>query len=105
MQNKFYHDYIFYTTDESFDYWSPWGCTTEKVEIPHGFTIAVDSEDNPDFASLEGFGDYSEVNNLKSLEELKGYILEHINEIANGGDDPEIFLELVSFIDGRKKCA
>ena len=99
------YNYIYYRTDGSFDYLAPWGIETEHVTDLHGFSIELDSEDNPDFNSLEGFGEFDDVNDLKSLEELKQYILDNMKEIRETGDNPERFLELVSFIDRRKKCA
>ena len=99
------YNYIYYRTDGSFDYDGPFGTETEYVEDLHGFSIDLDSEDNPDFNSLEGFGEFDDVNELKSLEELRDYILNNMKEIRETGDDPERFLELVSFIDRRKKCA
>ena len=102
------YNYIYYRTDGSFDYLSPFGVATEYVEDLHGFSIDLDSEDNPDFNSLEGFGEFDDVNDLKSLEELRDYILANMKEIRESGDDPERFLELVSFIDDyleEQRCA
>ena len=99
------YNYIYYRTDGSFDYWGPFGLETEHVTDLHGFSIDLDSEDNPDFNSLEGFGEFDDVNDLKSLEELNQYILDNMSMIKDSGDEPERFLELVSFIDRRKKCA
>lgn len=102
------YNFIYYRTDGSFDYLGPFGTETEHVEDLHGFSIDLDSEDNPDFNSLEGFGEFDDVNDLKSLEELKQYILDNMSMIKDSGDEPERFLELVSFIDDyleETKCA
>ena len=100
------NDYIYYTTDGSFDYDGPFGMQTEHIENLHGFSIVLTNEDKPLIETLEGFGDYAEVNDIDNLLDLKEYILNHMNEIKDDGTDPDIFLELVEFIDEEvKKCA
>ena len=105
-------EYIFYQTDESFDYgdWS-WGGTWEEYSN-HGFEIEIDYDDNIDMSSFQAFGDYEEMNHkCKTLEDLKNYILEHYNEIQEfeGFDrysNKEVFNELLDIInDNLKKVA
>lgn len=101
------YNYIYYRTDASFDYGDWPGAVCYQTDL-HGFSIDLDNDDKPDFNSLEGFGEFSDVNDLKSLEELKQYILDHMHLIKESGNDPECFLELVSFIDDyleETKCA
>ena len=101
-------EYIFYQTDESFDYgdWS-WGGTWEEY-ANHGFEIEIDNNDKIDMSSFDAFGDYEEMNDkCKTLEDLKSYILEHYNEIQQYGDlcysNQEIFDELLEIIDDNIK--
>ena len=104
-------EYIFYQTDESFDYgdWS-WGGTWEE-HANHGFEIEIDSNDNIDMSSFNAFGDYEEMNHkCKSLEDLKNYILEHYDEIQEFEgfyrySNKEVFDELLEIIDDNLKKA
>ena len=105
-------EYIFYQTDESFDYgdWS-WGGTWIEY-ANHGFEVEIDNNDNIDMSSFQAFGDYEEMNHkCKTLEDLKNYILEHYNEIQDVegfGKYPnkEVFGELLDIInDNLKKAA
>lgn len=105
-------EYIFYQTDESFDYgdWS-WGGTCNEY-ANHGFEVEIDNNDNIDMSSFQAFGDYEEMNHkCKTLENLKNYILEHYNEIQefDGFDrysNKEVFDELLDIInDNLKKAA
>ena len=104
-------EYVFYQTDESFDYgdWS-WGGTWYEY-ANHGFEIEIDSNDNIDMSSFQAFGDYEEMNHkCKTLEDLKNYILEHYNEIQDVLNiyhpNQEAFDELLEIInDNLKKAA
>lgn len=103
---KYTTDYIFYRTDESFDYgdWS-WGGTCYEY-ADHGFSIEMDTDDNIYIDTLEAYGDFTEMNDkCKTLEQLKQYILDHFNEIDNSLDicdkyeNGALFEEFISFID------
>ena len=104
-------EYIFYQTDESFDYgdWS-WGGTWNEY-ANHGFEVAIDINDNIDMSTFQAFGDYEEMNHkCKTLEDLKNYILEHYNEIQDYDglcySNHELFDELLESInDNLKKAA
>ena len=104
-------EYVFYQTDESFDYgdWS-WGGTCYEY-ANHGFEIEIDHNDNIDMSSFQAFGDYEEMNHkCKTLEDLKNYILEHYNEIQDVLNiyhpNQEAFDELLEIInDNLKKAA
>ena len=104
-------EYIFYQTDESFDYgdWS-WGGTWNEY-ANHGFEVAIDINDNIDMTTFQAFGDYEEMNHkCKTLEDLKNYILEHYNEIQDYDglcySNHELFDELLESInDNLKKAA
>lgn len=104
-------EYIFYQTDESFDYgdWS-WGGTWNEY-ANHGFEVAIDINDNIDMSTFQAFGDYEEMNHkCKTLEDLKNYILEHYDEIQDYDglcySNHELFDELLESInDNLKKAA
>lgn len=104
-------EYIFYQTDESFDYgdWS-WGGTWNEY-ANHGFEVAIDINDNIDMSTFQAFGDYEEMNHkCKTLEDLKNYILEHYDEIQDYDglcySNHELFDELLEIInDNLKKAA
>jgi hypothetical protein len=103
-------EYIFYETDESFDYgdWS-WGGTWEE-HANHGFEIEIDN-DKIDMSSFNAFGDYEEMNHkCKTLEDLKNYILEHYDEIQEFEgfykySNKEVFNELLEIIDDNLQKA
>ena len=93
------HKYIFYTTDESFDY-GDFPNSTYYYECEHGFKIDID---NPTMDTFEAFGDYSEMNKLKSLEEIKDYIIAHFKEVQEFEEgllypNIDIFIELVEIL-------
>lgn len=98
------YDYIFYVTDESFDYGDfPGSSYYEKNN--HGFSIDIDSNNVIDIASLTPFGDfYSEMKNIKTLEELKQYLEIKLKEVKEWEIEEsqftnlEIFEELIKFL-------
>lgn len=92
------HEYIFYEIDESFDYadWMFANCTCHCV-TSHGFKIDVDKNDNVDITSLDAYGDFDEMNKIKTLSELKDYLLQNLKEVERI-DDRECIEELVDFI-------
>ena len=69
--------YIFYYTDESFDYGDYSGSTCYIYE-PHGFEVAI--EDNKiDLSTLIGLGEFEdEVKEIKTLDDLNNFIIENI---------------------------
>ena len=104
-------EYIFYQTDCSFDYDSPFGTATYYDYDNHGFEVAIDINDNIDMTTFQAFGDYEEMNHkCKTLEDLKNYIVEHYNEIQDVLNiyhpNQEAFDELLEIInDNLKKVA
>lgn len=101
-------EYLFYQTDYSFDYNSPFGTSTYYDYDNHGFEIEIDINDNIDMSSFQAFGDYEEMNRkCKTLEDLKNYILEHYNEIQEFEgyrySNKEVFDELLDIIDDNLK--
>ena len=104
-------EYIFYQTDCSFDYDSPFGTATYYDYANHGFEVDIDCNDNIDMDSFQAFGDYEEMNHkCKTLEDLKNYILEHYDEIQDVLNiyhpNQEAFDELLEIInDNLKKAA
>lgn len=72
-------DYIFYLTDESFDYPTGYGTETEHQYMPHGFEI-----EDLDMNTFNAYGDYEEMNDkCKTLKDLRDYIKSHYREIGN----------------------
>ena len=101
-------EYLFYQTDYSFDYNSPFGTSTYYDYDNHGFEIEIDINNNIDMSSFQAFGDYEEMNRkCKTLEDLKKYILEHYNEIQEFEgyrySNKEVFDELLDIIDDNLK--
>lgn len=98
------YDYDFYTTDESFDYPSPFGYDyTENIIQPHGITVYMDTNNIISKWSGYGYFDY-EISNIKTLQELKEYIIAHLDEIDESTNDSnftrrELIDELLEFID------
>ena len=100
------YDYIFYTTDGSFDYGDFPGGTYHCLDY-HGFSIDMDERDWIDIASLEAYGDYCEMEDkCKSLEELKIYLINHLHEVREYEEHKEysftnleIFKELIDLIN------
>ena len=90
-------EYVFYTTDDSFDYGD---CgRTCQVFTKHGFTIEVNSVDGLDIKSLKGFNDYLEIQDYcQNLNDLK-CIIEHQFENIQEENDKEKFKELLEMID------
>lgn len=68
------HEYNIFTSDESFDYNGPFGTETCYQIGYHGFKIEFNSDDKIVLNKLGGFGYYSDIENCKTFEELKGYI-------------------------------
>ena len=112
------YEYIFYTTDESFDFGDfpseSRGCsashfhsrTCDQREY-HGFSIDIDKENNIDISSLKWLGDYSETQ-ITTLQGLKEFIKTHLNEVEEIDDslniyyqytNIELFEELIELID------
>ena len=96
--------YNFYTTDESFDY-GDFPNSTCYVTGEHGFTINHDSNTNKlDIESLETYGDYDDMKEIKTLQGLKEYIKSHIDEVKDFDYESkytnrECFEELIEIID------
>ena len=99
------YDYVFYTTDESFDYPTGYGYATHYVEGKHGFSLSIDIDNYIDFSSFDAFGDFGEMEDkCKNLKELKAYILNSFDEIQESDEyitysNREIFEELIEIID------
>lgn len=91
------YSYTFYETDESFDYGDWYAPCTCYAGLQHGFEIDVDKNDNVDIKTLHGYNDYSEMNRIKTLPELKQYIVDHIHEVQED-NNRECLEELVDFI-------
>lgn len=96
--------YNFYETDESFDFGDFPNATCHQT-VEHGFSINHDSKTNKlDINSLDAYGDFEEMNKIKTLAELKDYILSHLDEVQDFDfeckyTNKECFEELVEIID------
>lgn len=76
--------YIYYITDDSFDYPSPLGCETKYEINYHGFSINCDENLCYDIKTLEGFGHYStEISRIKTIEEFIKYLSDTEDEIQD----------------------
>lgn len=62
--------FIFYITDESFDY----GAGTCYQFCEHGFSIEFNENDFPLIETLQGFNDFKDVEKCQTLIELADYI-------------------------------
>ena len=91
------YSFKFYETDESFDYADWYAPCTCCSYLEHGFEIDIDKDDKVDIKTLHGFNDFWEMNKIKTLPELKQYIVDHIHEVQED-KDRECLEELVDFI-------
>lgn len=93
-------EYIFYTTNESFDYGDFPGSTCICFE-PHGFEVDIE-DGRVDLTTLQGFGDYGvEVEKVKTLIDLKEFIKKYKNEIYDY-DETEFFKKVKKFEELEK---
>lgn len=92
------HDYIFYTTDDSFDY----GDRTWYETGYHGFCIDIDKNDNICMSSLKGYGEFYDIEECKTYKDLYNYIDKHEDYITEWSpedfNNAEIFEELKSIL-------
>ncbi len=98
------YSYIFFKTDGSFDYNSPFGTATCHCEDLHGFDFDIDTLD---LKTLDGFGEFSDANDCKTLEELLNYVKSNMQYLNSTGTEEEIFDELIEILEEavNKKCA
>lgn len=72
-------EYIFYTSDESFDYNGPFGTATHNETGYHGFSLDFDDEYLPILGSINGFGEFDDINwRVKSFKDFENYLKENI---------------------------
>lgn len=91
-------DYIFYTKDESFDYGDFPGGTCNCI-TEHGFSIDVNKDDFVDIKTLQPLGDYADsMKDIKTLEELKEFIIKHLDECEDD-TGKDCLMELCVFIN------
>jgi hypothetical protein len=98
------YEYNFYEEDVSFDYadWMFGNCTCHSI-MPHGFKIEITRDDKVMIETLDAYGDYQEMDNIKTLPELKDYLVEHLDEVE-GKTSRECFEELIDFITCQLQC-
>lgn len=87
------YEYIYYIEDTSFDY----GNFTHYEHSPSGFEIEIDSDNNVDISTIQGFGGYLFMSDIKTLEQLKNVLVSQMNEIEIP-ENVELFEELIRFI-------
>lgn len=88
------YDYIFYETDDSFDYGDFPGGTCYCIG-QHGFSIDITTDNKVDINTLEPYGDYLyEMKEIKTHKQLKNYLLKHLHE----AEDKASFNELIQII-------
>lgn len=76
------YDFIFYETDESFDYGDFPGGTCFQIGY-HGFSIDISDDNKVDINTLTPFGDYTcEMDKITTIDGLKTYLQNHVNEIS-----------------------
>ena len=92
-----WYDYDFYTTDESFDYPTGYGYATHYEKGYHGFKVNLDKDDN--VLGWNGYGDYWQAGECKSLDEFYNYV----ESVKEEYPDIEIMEELLGFIKGTKE--
>lgn len=101
-------EYIFFKTDESFDYNGPFGTETHNCEGLHGFSIEFDKNDKPLIETIEGFGAMADVENCKTLNELNLWLEENkkyiqADEEIHTYSTEELIEELQSLIKNIQK--
>lgn len=83
------YEYVFYERDVSFDYGDFYGACRAEFE-KSGFSVDIDRNDNVDIESLEGFGDFLEMEKeIKTHKDLRNFIEENKDKIEDY--DPDIF--------------
>jgi len=91
-------EFIFRVQDESFDFGDFPGGTCPVV-TEHGFQIEIGSNDTVYIETLKPIGDFgNEIKGIKTLEQLKEFIVKHLDEVQDENEKERI-MELASFID------
>ena len=90
----FWEKYVFYETDESFDYPTGYGYDTCYQKGEHGFEVKYD--DNVDVIDWDGFGEFGvDVNRTKG--DYKAFY-EFVLSVKDEYKDAEAIDELLEFI-------
>ena len=96
-------DYIFYSTDESFDYNGPFGTATHYQIGLHGFSLDFDKDYKPILEEIKGFGEFDDIEDkVATYQDLLDYLsvnlgyLDYNCEEATSQDD---FDELISILE------
>lgn len=92
-------DYVFYTTDESFDYPTGYGYATHYEKAQHGFSVKFDKNDN--VLDWRGMGDYWQADEAKTLEEFYNFVKSVKSEYAK----QDVIDELLEFISQTIRTA
>ena len=92
-------EFVYYESDESFDYGDFPGGTYVSFE-PHGFKVEIDKNDNVLINTLVGLGDfYSEIKKIKTIDEFLKFLFENEKYITNPDDEP-VYQEIIEFARG-----
>lgn len=97
------YTFIFYKTDESFDFGDFPGSTISIKDV-HGFDIEIDRYDNVDLTSLTGFGNFSYFSKIQSLNQLKTEIINNLSDIDEFPDKStftniEVFQDFIKILE------
>lgn len=101
------YEYIFYSTDKSFDYGDFPNSTYTEFENT-GFFIEIDKNDNVDISTLEGFGDFEGIEKqIKTAEDLIKFISDNKCNIENARRAMftyrELLEELIEFLKDNER--
>lgn len=102
--NRYSCNYIYFTSDESFDYLGPFGTETCHQKGLHGFSITFDENDEPILGSIDGFGEFADASDyIESWEYFYSWLLENDKYVVTSSDDDEVtsealFIELYELV-------
>jgi hypothetical protein len=93
------YDYVFYTTEELLEDLPHYShhFYNIRADLDHGFCIEIDNDDNVNVNTIWGYNDFSEMNSINSLEELKKYLEKHYDTVDTV-ERKECLEELIGFI-------
>lgn len=100
------YDFIFYSTDESFDYGDFPNSTCYSTGL-HGFSIEITKDDVPLLNTVDGFGDFADAkDHAKTYKDFANYIRNSLDDIQsedNNATSIEVFEELLDFLENQTR--
>lgn len=101
--NQMEKEYVYWVSDDSFDYHGPYGTLTQEQWGLHGFRIPFDEDFEPIIKDIEGFGHFEDVEeHISSAKEFLEYLREnkkHIKENHYLATSKREFDELEEYIN------